>query len=171
MKFGKALKKIRGSCNPEWFPYWLNYKLLKNKIKTLVKYSGTPITQDKKETDFFLLINQELKKTNLFYESEFKCLVIRYNRSKYAIKEFEQDSNRVMPDSWAKCMKACMQLYKDCVELESYVVMQYCGYSKILKKHDKNTGYVAPYIDFFIRFIVPCLLQLRHTVGVYEECR
>lgn len=31
------------------------------------------------------------------------------------------------------------RLYKDLLMLENYAVMTYCGFSKILKKHDKNS--------------------------------
>lgn len=34
-------------------------------------------------------------------------------------------------------MSACVKLYKDLLLLENYAIMNYCGFSKILKKHDK----------------------------------
>jgi len=33
-------------------------------------------------------------------------------------------------------------LYQDLLLLENYAVMNYCGFSKIVKKHDKLTGSV-----------------------------
>jgi hypothetical protein len=37
--------------------------------------------------------------------------------------------------------KSIYRLYKDLLLLELYAIMTYCSFSKILKKHDKVTGY------------------------------
>lgn len=39
-----------------------------------------------------------------------------------------------------RLMTACVKLYKDLLLLENFAIMNYCGFSKILKKHDKVTG-------------------------------
>lgn len=39
-----------------------------------------------------------------------------------------------------RLMAACVKLYKDLLLLENFAIMNYCGFSKILKKHDKVTG-------------------------------
>eukprot|EP01034_Spumella_vulgaris_P021740 gene21740-27794_t len=43
---------------------------------------------------------------------------------------------------------ACVNFYKDVLLLENFAIMSYCGYSKILKKHDKLTG------DAYMRNVV-----------------
>lgn len=40
-------------------------------------------------------------------------------------------------------MKRCVALYKELLLLENFAVMNFCGISKILKKHDKWTGYAT----------------------------
>lgn len=35
---------------------------------------------------------------------------------------------------------AARSLYKDLMMLENFAIMTFCAFSKILKKHDKNTG-------------------------------
>lgn len=40
-------------------------------------------------------------------------------------------------------MKSCVSLYKELLLLENFAVMNFCGISKILKKHDKWTGYAT----------------------------
>lgn len=40
-------------------------------------------------------------------------------------------------------MKKCVTLYKELLLLENFAVMNFCGISKILKKHDKWTGYAT----------------------------
>jgi SPX domain len=39
--------------------------------------------------------------------------------------------------------KSIYQLYKDLLLLETFAIMTYCSFSKILKKHDKVTGYAT----------------------------
>lgn len=36
MKFGKGLLREILQSNPEWAPFWLNYKALKKRIKAVV---------------------------------------------------------------------------------------------------------------------------------------
>lgn len=36
MKFGKNLSKVIALSDPEWNPYWINYKFLKKKLKELL---------------------------------------------------------------------------------------------------------------------------------------
>jgi hypothetical protein len=40
-------------------------------------------------------------------------------------------------------MQRCVVLYKELLLLENFAVMNFCGISKILKKHDKWTGYAT----------------------------
>jgi len=42
---------------------------------------------------------------------------------------------------WSQLAKALYRFYKDLLLLENYAIMTYCSFSKILKKHDKNTGF------------------------------
>jgi hypothetical protein len=46
-------------------------------------------------------------------------------------------------DDKTELMKACVSLYKELLLLENFAVMNFCGISKILKKHDKWTGYAT----------------------------
>ena len=49
-----------------------------------------------------------------------------------------------MLDKRWNCLEAAAyRLYKDLLLLENYAIMTYCSFSKILKKHDKNTGFVT----------------------------
>lgn len=150
MKFGKTLKRISSSCDPEWSPYWLDYKGLKSKINRLHEVSpeqllGKKLTkrklcQDELETDFFYELHWTLQRTAEFYDSEMKALMIRYRRLQFAVRECHNSDMKSFSKHCSKCLQLCSQLYKDCVELETFAVTQYCGFGKILKKHDKNTG-------------------------------
>ena len=41
MKFGKQIQQAIASSNPEWGPFWVNYKGLKKQIKEVVRTSST----------------------------------------------------------------------------------------------------------------------------------
>ena len=43
--------------------------------------------------------------------------------------------------TWIRLLKACAYFYKDVLLLENFAIMNYCSISKILKKHDKMTGF------------------------------
>ena len=47
----------------------------------------------------------------------------------------------MVQDRWSQLAKALHRFYKDLLLLENYAIMTFCGFSKILKKHDKNTGF------------------------------
>ena len=154
MKFGKTLTKVRSACSTHWAPKWLDYKALKIKIKGLkATSSGTcalnkrspavPLKReelkgDPKEAEFFSALHRELKKSDVFIEKESKKLTQRYQ----LIKNSEEPNNKLR-------LEALVALYRDCVELEAYSVTQYCAFSKILKKHDKRTGYTFSFVDLF----------------------
>ena len=45
------------------------------------------------------------------------------------------------PNSSSKQLQSLHRLYKDLLLLETYAIMNYCSFSKILKKHDKVAGH------------------------------
>lgn len=47
----------------------------------------------------------------------------------------------LLKNSDEKALAACVAYYRDLLLLENYAIINYCGFSKILKKHDKRTGY------------------------------
>eukprot|EP01036_Dinobryon_divergens_P025910 gene25910-34503_t len=109
MKFGKSISRVVELSDPEWGPYWINYKFLKKKINDIVNARGgvkisdpslvsrpSFISKSSCEVDFFKLLKSEMKK-----------------------------------------------FYKDALLLENFAIMNYCGFSKILKKHDKLTGFAT----------------------------
>lgn len=45
----------------------------------------------------------------------------------------------MVTEKWSLMAKSLYRLYKDLLLLETYAIMTYCSFSKILKKHDKVT--------------------------------
>lgn len=41
MKFGKQLARVVTTCDPEWSPFWVNYKFLKKRLK---EFPSTGVT-------------------------------------------------------------------------------------------------------------------------------
>ncbi len=41
---------------------------------------------------------------------------------------------------WARLLTACVNFYRDMLVVENFAILNYDGFSKILKKHDKLTG-------------------------------
>ena len=40
-------------------------------------------------------------------------------------------------NTWSRLLTACVKFYRDVLMMENFAIMNYCGFSKILKKHDK----------------------------------
>jgi SPX domain protein involved in polyphosphate accumulation len=160
MKFGKNLIKAAQISDPEWAPYWVNYKMLKAKIKRIVEVCGGQLISDpalaanprvlsksEAEVEFFKAVWAELKKINCFFSSVQELYKLRYHRllEGYKAMKSPQKSGRTSQDHekgrWTRLLAACANFYKDVISLENFAVMNYCGFSKILKKHDKHTGF------------------------------
>jgi len=161
-------------------PYWINYKFLKKKINEISEAKGgikitdqnlvsNPgiISKSSCEVEFFRLLKKELKKTSDFFTNTEEICRIRKERiwKAYTIlsdTEVLQDRN-----SWTRLLMACVKFYKDVLLLENFAIMNYCGFSKILKKHDKLTGWVSEWVAMwytsdrmllFSRIITPIAL-------------
>lgn len=69
-----------------------------------------------------------------------KKLVVRQLRVKEGWRQLLLPNVAMEGDPNKRLMAACVKLYKDLLLLENFAIMNYCGFSKILKKHDKLTG-------------------------------
>lgn len=99
----------------------------------------TALSSDKAEVEFFATLRTELKRAEKFYATEIKSLVVRTERLQFAISCIEAKDEDVA--QWSLCLKSCAQIFKDALDLKNFVLTQVCGFSKIVKKHDKVTGY------------------------------
>lgn len=97
------------------------------------------------EVAFFKLLNSELRKAIRFFEQAQLELEIREARVIEGITLTKAQStthNIVMVDDiWSIMARSLYCLYKDLLLLETYAIMSYCSFSKILKKHDKLTAH------------------------------
>lgn len=67
-------------------------------------------------------------------------LVVRQSRVNEGWRQLLLPNVAVEGNPNKRLMAACVKLYKDLLLLENFAIMNYCGFSKILKKHDKLTG-------------------------------
>lgn len=144
-----------GLCFALLRQYWINYKFLKKKIKGIVEANGgqkheagnlPPSSQPQAlssstlEVEFFKLLRKELKKTSDFFDQAQQEFRIRWERIWESYQMLQE--KEVVHDkyTWTRLLSACVKFYKDVLLLENFAIMNYCGFSKILKKHDKCTG-------------------------------
>ena len=153
MKFGKNLIQVVELSDPEWGPFWINYKLLKKKINDIVTARrGIKVSTNQNcdpyelsksacEVEFFRSLRNELKKSSDFFESSEKLYRIRHERVLGGYLKLQEDGKKYDKNTWSRLLRACVKFYKDVLLLENFAIMNYCAISKILKKHDKLTGF------------------------------
>ena len=96
------------------------------------------------EVDFFRVLRMELKKTSEFFASAEQLFRIRHQRVHTAFTMLKNDPSVLERNKrWSRLLSACVRFYKDVLMLENFAIMNYCGFSKILKKHDKATGFAT----------------------------
>ena len=122
---------------------------------------------------FFHALREELTKVDNFYTTQETILVGRAERFALELNTGEALLAQALKDTlplneataaerqevlqaqvsmFSRLMEACKVLYVDLVMLENYAVMNYGGFAKILKKHDKNTRFVTQ--EMYLRKVV-----------------
>ncbi len=99
------------------------------------------IRKNPKEVLFFKQIHEEFRKVSSFFGNAKKELKIRYDRVTVGKNIFNGRHSKHTPDEWIRIEKSAYKLHKSLLLLEGFAIMNYCAFSKILKKHDKKTGY------------------------------
>ena len=93
------------------------------------------------EVAFFKLLHAEFNKAEHFFEKAQQEFVIREERVREGMNIMKQPNSIMVNEKWSLLAKSLYRLYKDLLLLETFAIMTYCSFSKILKKHDKVTGY------------------------------
>lgn len=160
-------------------PYWIQYKYLKKKLKKISKSSresqSIVISNVPDEVNFFKELTIEVKSCGRFFDSSEIFHRLRYQRvydGYIKLKDCEYHDKL----SWSRLLRSCINLYRDVLLLENFAIMNYCGISKILKKHDKLTGFETR--EAFMRRVVALqsfskyltLLELiKQSENLYED--
>mmetsp|Transcript_2434 Transcript_2434/g.6772 ORF Transcript_2434/g.6772 Transcript_2434/m.6772 type:complete len:430 (-) Transcript_2434:145-1434(-) len=93
------------------------------------------------EIAFFKLLHAEFKKASHFFDRAQQEFIIREERVRKGMEIMKQPNSIMVDEKWSLLAKSIYRLYKDLLLLETFAIMTYCSFSKILKKHDKVTGY------------------------------
>jgi len=99
------------------------------------------IVKSRGEVAFFKLLHSEFKKASHFFDRATEEFTIREERVREGMDIMRQPNSIMVNEKWGLMAKSIYRLYKDLLLLETFAIMTYCSFSKILKKHDKVTGY------------------------------
>jgi SPX domain len=93
------------------------------------------------EIAFFKLLHSEFKKACHFFGRAEQEFIIREERVREGMEIMKRPNSIMVNEKWSMLAKSIYRLYKDLLLLETFAIMTYCSFSKILKKHDKVTGH------------------------------
>jgi len=93
------------------------------------------------EIAFFKLLHSEFKKASHFFDKAQQEFAIREERVREGMEIMKRPNSIMVNEKWSMLAKSIYRLYKDLLLLETFAIMTYCSFSKILKKHDKVTGH------------------------------
>ncbi|KAH9255815.1 hypothetical protein BASA81_006216 [Batrachochytrium salamandrivorans] len=138
MKFGKELLRAAAASEsivPE--DSWIDYKVLKKMLKhnpmeedngeKEVRNQKERITNSEVERNFFLALQAELRKV----ENQFSALKAQALRNAH---EALAEGGIMSPQD---ALRRCTDAHLFLLIVENFGVLNYCGFKKILKKHDK----------------------------------
>jgi len=152
MKFGKQLLTVVRACDKEWRPYWIDYSLLKKLIKEITKKNPPQnlthanarenifIMKNPDEVHFFKEIKSQLENVSQFFDKKSKEMreakIILEREYNFIAKKDDQIDADVQA-----LLEKIAKYYRELLLFESFGIFNFYGFSKILKKHDRWTGY------------------------------
>ncbi|KAG6416306.1 hypothetical protein SASPL_123733 [Salvia splendens] len=144
VEFGKKLKERQIQ---EWRGYYINYKLMKKKVK---QYSNQieagALEQRHVLKDFSRMLDHQIEKIVLFMLEQQGLLASRIaqlNEQQEALLE-QPDISKI-----SELREAYREVGKDLLKLLLFVEMNAIGLRKILKKFDKRFGY--KFTDYYVK--------------------
>ena len=171
MKFGKYLDRQKLA---EWSPYYINYEALKELINLSAQETERALTdtgeisqtslsvvrtagrQESAEERFFRRLEAEVSKVGKFTEelvSQLRAKMSRMQAEAVAItaqSAGQSDERREeLGELKARLLEEAKRFGDEFLALEKYVNLNYMGFHKILKKHDKNVP-SAPCRQFYV---------------------
>ncbi|KAG0350575.1 vacuolar transporter chaperone [Podila minutissima] len=142
MKFGQHLGE---SIQPEWSFNYISYDELKNVIKTR---TDLQLWNETDEGYFVELLERELEKVHSF--QNVKIGEVHRKLSYYSTQAQEFKKNGAQEETWRALEIELYQLVAEIDVLAKYTRLNYTGFLKIVKKHDKQTGWLLKSI-FHVR--------------------
>jgi SPX domain protein involved in polyphosphate accumulation len=147
MKFGKELlRAVAASEAVVSGDKWLDYKVLKKMLKKMPPTNepaegiveAEKIINSQVEREFFRALSNELKKVEtMFTELKSRSLTLA---EEFSSPPTTPGSGIDSPGSRSELqerLSRCASAHMFVLLVENYAVLNYCGFTKILKKHDK----------------------------------
>lgn len=110
-------------------------------VSSVHSQGPSSMTRSPGEVAFFKLLHAEFKKAAHFFDRATEEFIIREERVREGMAIMKQPNSIMVNEKWSLMAKSIFRLYRDLLLLETFAIMAYCSFSKILKKHDKVTGY------------------------------
>ncbi|KAF9393899.1 vacuolar transporter chaperone [Podila verticillata] len=142
MKFGQHLGE---SIQPEWSFNYISYDELKSVLKTR---TDRQMWNETDEGYFVELLERELEKVHCF--QNVKIGEVHRKLSYYSTQAQEFKKNGAQEETWRSLEIELYQLVAEIDVLAKYTRLNYTGFLKIVKKHDKQTGWLLKSI-FHVR--------------------
>lgn len=132
MKFGTQL---HNSMAPEWKFYYLDYDELKRQLKLSISSGFT----ENSEKSFVEFLENELEKVASFRHIKGEELTRRVQHCEESVTSILSLGN---PDGrFSRVEEEISRITAEVSELSKFTRLNYSGFIKILKKHDKHTPY------------------------------
>ncbi|KAF9979790.1 vacuolar transporter chaperone, partial [Modicella reniformis] len=139
MKFGAQLKNQRA---PHWKYHYVDYDGLKTLIKT--KSDEREFTE-KDEAEFVKLLDAELERVASFQTLKLGEIQRRTEHCEHTIQQSQlpsgKSSERLTLSSFVETESEINKVTQDLQDLARFQRLNYTAFLKIIKKHDKYTGY------------------------------
>ncbi|KAK3838043.1 MAG: VTC domain-containing protein [Linnemannia gamsii] len=148
MKFGSQLKANRAS---HWKYHFVDYDGLKAHLKS--KSHERDFT-DQDEADFVKLLNAELEKVASFQTMKLGEVQRRTEHCEYTIRQHQlpsaKSSEKLTLASFVVTESEINKITQDLQDLARFQRLNYTAFLKIIKKHDKHTGFTirAHFMNF-----------------------
>ncbi|KAH9874182.1 hypothetical protein IAQ61_004811 [Plenodomus lingam] len=139
MRFGQQLKQ---SLNKEWIFYYIDYEGLKDALRV------HHIWDEKSEQNFVEQLEKELDKVYSFQRVKSEEIIRRIAASEKevndAVARAQQDPGHedAYEDDFDLLEEDLSDVIADVHDLAKFTQLNYTGFQKIIKKHDKNTSWV-----------------------------
>ncbi|KAJ3212359.1 vacuolar transporter chaperone [Dinochytrium kinnereticum] len=137
----KFAKRLGDHINEDWRFYYLDYDGLKRQLKDRTA-AGKFTEQD--EATFVEQLERELEKVASFRQIKGDELTRRVEHCEHAVFSIVRSNAAYNPDDsaiLATIKDDVDRITEEVAELSKYTRINYTGFMKIIKKHDKHTSY------------------------------
>lgn len=134
MKFGEQLKN---EIFPPWRLSYISYDVLKQELKSRqLDHAWT----EEDEEEFIQKLENELEKVYDFVSAKLAEVEARISYCERTIQTFINNPTWSSEQNWTVMNDALTEVLFDVNDLAKFTRLNYIGFQKIIKKHDKWTG-------------------------------